>query len=54
MSGALSTREDQIISKSLNIKQIPTPQDLGLSIDEMFEVQTTVDAILQGDFRRVF
>lgn len=54
MSGTLSTREDQIIAQSLDFKQIPSPHDLGLSVDEMFEVQPTVDAILQGDFHRVF
>ncbi|KAF8325189.1 putative diphthamide synthesis protein-domain-containing protein [Cantharellus anzutake] len=53
MSEALSAREDRIISESLTVRQVPTPQDLGLSVIEMFEVQQTVETILLRDFHRI-
>lgn len=53
MSDALSSHATDAINRSIELSSIVTPEDLGASLDEVYEVLETAAELNKHNFRRV-
>lgn len=53
MSAAFSTHDSEAITRSLDIQVEPSPEAIGASLDDLYEIAETAKYIVDEDFKRV-
>jgi hypothetical protein len=53
MSGSYYTHDEQAITRSLDVHVEASPEELGSSLEELYEIDQTANELIGGDFNRV-
>ena len=53
MSDSFYTQDEAAITRALDVKVVAPPEELGRSLEDLYEIAHTADELCRGDYKRV-